>query len=590
MVEIIINENFHSDFVLDRAKKKSFSSEKLFRLKLGVEELNNEQRIDRLISWDIVKKNLDYHLPHQKEGALRLLRDHNATAILADEVGLGKTITAGLVIKEGIIRGFLRKVLVLVPPSLVNQWVFEMKSKFEIDFNVVESPEEWKKSDFLIASIDRVKNLDRGSSFFKHREAHKISWDLVVVDEAHKLKERGTLRWRFVDRLQKKRFLLLTATPFQNDLIELYNLLNILKRGHLGTLREFKKRFLLRGNKRHPLNAGELKQKLNEIMIRRKRKETGIEYKRRIPRIISVEMTKEEKVIYENIVYLLKEGLLDSRGRKIDAHLSLFSILPKITSSSRSAIESLKRIKQSPIYHSRTRNLAEGIIKDYELAKKDSKIEKLISIIEEIKKRGDEKAIIYTRHPATLMYIKEKLSHLNLRIVEFVGGLSREEKSSRINDFRDFADILISTDTGAEGLNFQFCRNLINYDLPWNPMAVEQRIGRIDRIGQKQDMFIYSLATKDTMEEYVVDLIINKMCCVGLVIGELPIILFNLGLDESIKGDSRSKIEERLMRAFIDSKGNLETFSRDVEEIAEMISRGIREYQEEKRINEEFLA
>ena len=170
-----------------------------------------------------------------------------------------------------------------------------------------------------------------------------------------------------------------------------------------------------------------------------------------------------------------------------------------------------------------------------------------------------------------------------------MGGLDREEKTRRINEFRlGGADILISTDTGAEGLNFQFCRNLINYDLPWNPMSVEQRIGRLDRIGQKREIFVYSLATKDTMEEYVVDLIINKMCCVGLVIGELPIILFNLGLDDEGQY-AKNKIEEKLMMSFIDSKNNLALFAKDVFKIAQMVEGGIKEYKEMEAANKKVL-
>jgi SNF2 family DNA or RNA helicase len=230
--------------------------------------------------------------------------------------------------------------------------------------------------------------------------------------------------------------------------LELYNLLHLLKKGHLGTIKEFRKKFLHKGNKRHPLNPLELKKKLDEVMIRRRRDETNIDYKARIPRIITIEQTPQEKMIY--------------------------------------------------------------------------------------------------------------------------------------------ADILISTDTGAEGLNFQFCRNLINYDLPWNPMSVEQRIGRLDRIGQKREMYIYSFATKGTMEENVVDLIINKMCCVGLVIGELPIILFNLGLDSEGKA-GKNKIEERLMNSFIDSKGNLDIFTQEVGEIAGMIKKGMKDYQESKESSSELL-
>jgi SNF2 family DNA or RNA helicase len=176
-----------------------------------------------------------------------------------------------------------------------------------------------------------------------------------------------------------------------------------------------------------------------------------------------------------------------------------------------------------------------------------------------------------------------------LKIVEFLGGLSREEKSERINEFKSGnADILISTDTGAEGLNFQFCRNLINYDLPWNPMSVEQRIGRLDRIGQQRDMYIYSLATKGTMEENVVDLIINKMCCVGLVIGELPIILFNLGLDGETNS-GRNRIEEKLMNSFLDSKGNLDLFCKSVKEIEKIIEDGMKDYEESKKATSKLL-
>ncbi len=589
---IIINESFLEEGVeFNKIEKTEFSSPELFELKKQAETLVRDDEIKELRSYDLIEKNLAYKLPYQKEGALRLLKDLNATALLADEVGLGKTITAGLVLKEGVHRGFIKKALILTPPSLVEQWVEELRDKFELEFKILEDVKDWDKNhNFVIASMDRVKSYDRANKRFKHFKAQEVSWDLVLVDEAHKLKEKNTVRWQFVDRLQKKRFLLLTATPFQNDLFELYNLLHLLKRGHLGTMKEFREKFLYRGNKRYPLNAEKLKEKLSELMVRRRRDETGIQYKKRIPKIVKIKLTRQEKTIYDNITELIKKRYFMADGNQINGLLAIYAILPKITSSSKSSIETLERIAQDLKYHDETRTLARGILQDYKSLEKDSKIEKLLEVIKEIRARSDdEKILIYTRHPTTLRYIVEKLSPQNLKIIEFMGGLDREEKSLRINAFKQGkADIMISTDTGAEGLNFQFCRNLINYDLPWNPMSVEQRIGRLDRIGQKRDMYIYSFATEDTMEEYVVDLIINKMCCVGLVIGELPIILFNLGVDgEGQHG--KNKIEEELITAFLNSKGNLKEFREKIKEISYVIEKGIEEYSDNKKATSKLL-
>ncbi len=591
MVDIIINSSFSDDdeLLFDKLDKQEFESEEVLNLKVEAEEISKETEINELLSYDIIKKNLEYHLPHQTEGALSILRDLNGSALLADEVGLGKTITTGIVLKECIMRGLVKKALILAPPSLVDQWVAELKEKFELDFTIIEDETNWDQANFVIASIDRVKIYNSEERKFKHSKAHEISWDILIVDEAHKLKARNTIRWKFVDRLQKKRFLLLTATPFQNDLLELYNLLHLLKRGHLGTIKEFRKKFLNRGNKRYPLNPKELRSRLQEVMVRRIRSQIGIEYKKRIPRVIAVEPTQKELNIYNAICDLLKTQYFAANGTQINGRLIVFAILPKITSSSRSAIESLTRIIDDDRYHGKTKEIARQILEEYKTLTVDSKMNKLIEIVEDIiKERPDSKTLIYTKHPTTLQYIAEKLRPYNLKVIEFMGGLDREEKTKRIKEFKESANIMISTETGCEGLNFQFCENLINYDLPWNPMSVEQRIGRLDRIGQKHDMNIYSLATKHTMEEYVVDLIINKMCCVGLVIGELPIILFNLGLDE--EGESgRSKIEERLMNCFIDSKNNLDMFSSEINKISNIIKKGIEDYEKEKDYTREAL-
>jgi SNF2 family DNA or RNA helicase len=272
MAEIIINQDFsNEDFsFLEKIEKKQFESQEFLELKFQAQELSSKQEINELLCNPILEKNLEYKLPHQPQGALKIIRDLNCTALLADEVGLGKTITTGIIIKECLARGFTKKILILTPPSLVNQWKEELEEKFEINFNILEKTSDWKKNDLVLASLDKVKIYNKNTKEFTHKNAHEIEWDLVIVDEAHKLKARNTIRWKFVDKLQKKRFLILTATPFQNDLLELYNLLHLLKRGHLGTMKEFRKKFLNRGNKRYPLNAIELRTKLEELMIRRK--------------------------------------------------------------------------------------------------------------------------------------------------------------------------------------------------------------------------------------------------------------------------------------------------------------------------------
>ena len=589
----MIKESFldEENKILEKISKKKFEKRNLFELRLKTKEAAKNSEITQLISYPLIKKRLEYNLPHQQEGALRILRDLNGRALLADEVGLGKTITAGMVLKECIVRGFVKRVLILTPPSLVNQWKEELTNKFELDFNEINTEKDWENTEFAIASIDRVKNFNVKTNKFKHETAHEIYWDLIIIDEAHKLKDKKTFRWKFVDKLQKKRLLLLTATPFQNNLIELYNLLALLRRGHLGTLSQFRRKFLYKGSERRPMNPEELKQKLGEVIVRRRRDEVkGIKYMKRIPKIHSVELTRFERIIYDNVTKLLTSNYYDFKGEEINTTLAMHSILPKITSSSKSSMEFLQTLIENPKYAEKTKEMAKEILKDFSNLENDTKVESLSLIVEKILSQDKKaKIIIYTKHPATLKYISGVLKPKKLKITEFQGGLTSQEKSKRIEDFTNKTQILISTETGSEGLNFQFCNNIINYDLPWNPMAVEQRIGRIDRIGQKKDMNIYSLATKNTMEEHVVNLIINKMCCIGLVMGELPIILFNMGLDSNGKSGS-TKFEEKLMKAYLYSDNNLNRFSTEIEKVEQEINKGILDYSHTKTNTKELFS
>ncbi|MBN1933839.1 MAG: DEAD/DEAH box helicase, partial [Anaerolineae bacterium] len=222
--------------MLRRSQRDSFE---VWKLRLRAEQARLSNGFDQLICLDDIF--IDQY-PYQLDAALKALRDMRGRALLADEVGLGKTIEAGIVMKELIERGLAQRILVLTPASLTVQWQEELETKFVEPFEVLErrrqiddppdGPLRW------ICSLDRAKRADWAEGLLARE------YDLLIVDEAHKLKNRGTQVYRFVNQIRKRYVLLLTATPVHNDLIELYNLITILQPGHLGTLREFRRRFV----------------------------------------------------------------------------------------------------------------------------------------------------------------------------------------------------------------------------------------------------------------------------------------------------------------------------------------------------------
>src|SRR5690625_1095792 len=235
-------------------------------------------------------------LPHQISTAQQAIEQMNGRAILADEVGLGTTIEAGLILKEYMIRGLVKKVLILVPASLVNQWVSELTEKFYIPAIAFRKNYAWDQCDVMVSSIDTAKRSP-------HREEIvAIDYDLVLIDEAHQLKNHKTINYSFVKSIKKKYCLLLTATPIQNNLLEIFNLVSILKPGHLGNYETFLKQY---GKDRKMIRQDAyLKQLIQKVMIRNTRKDTTLNQVERNIKTIWLDFSPEELAVYDTLAEL----------------------------------------------------------------------------------------------------------------------------------------------------------------------------------------------------------------------------------------------------------------------------------------------
>lgn len=511
--------------VIEALKAQNLDGIEPYRLHLKAAEHSLRRGFDQVISLDHLHDVERF--PYQLKACLRVLRDMKGRALLADEVGLGKTIEAGLILKEYIMRGLVHRALVLVPASLTIQWREELLSKFHLNFTIHNRREGWTGSPFVIASLDTAKMV---------RNRDQISrghFDLVIVDEAHRLRNHQTLAWKFVSQLSARYVLLLTATPVQNDLRELYNLVTLLKPGTLGTYRSFRRQFMVRGDKRLPKNTAELSSLLQKVMIRTRRSTTGLEFPKRRVATIQFRLNPEERELYDAVTEFVRNRVAGLRGADVRRggefrrgpdfqrwHFVALVLQKEIGSSTAAALKTLERARADYRYRPEWEEI-DRLVQLARAVKGGAKLEGL----KEMLRDHPSKVIIFTQFRTTLESLVGVLRGEGFRVSTFHGNLSAAEKESAIREFRDETQILVSTEAGGEGRNLQFCQTVINYDLPWNPMKVEQRIGRVHRLGQTQDITIYNFSTEDTVESYVLDILHRKINMFELVIGEMDMIL-----------------------------------------------------------------
>lgn len=454
-------------------------------------------------------------LPHQLEVAKNVVEKMNGKAILADEVGLGKTIEAGLVLKEYMIRGLVKKVLILVPASLVSQWAKELNEKFHIPAIEQKKSYVWEACDIVVSSIDTAKRSP-------HREiVYNQSYDLVIIDEAHKLKNNKTKNYEFVQNLKKKYCLLLTATPVQNRVEEIFNLVSLLKPGHLGNEAYFTEVF---SAKERSLDDHEhLRELINKVMIRNRRGDTGIDWPKRHVETVAIDFSETEQALYDSISELKSASDFTANS------FSIMTLQREACSSREAVYMTLKKMLDRP--EEEGQPLPEHVIKELmtliDQVTQNTKAKKVVELIQSI----NDKVIIFTEYRATQFCLQWYLQQAGITSVPFRGGFKRGKKDWMKELFKNRVQVLIATEAGGEGINLQFCNNIINYDLPWNPMKLEQRIGRIHRLGQERDVHIYNMATRNTIEEHILKLLYEKINLFEKVIGELDEILTRLEIN-----------------------------------------------------------
>lgn len=548
--------------------------------------------------------------PHQVDAALFAFRSPlSRGALLADEVGLGKTIEAGIILSQ-IWAERKRKILIIVPSSLRKQWNQELLEKFFLPSQILEAKSfnqylknvgalhgapavnPFNQNEIVITSYQFARN--------KAEQVKAVKWDLVVIDEAHRLrnvyKTSNKIARAIKEVLTDSPKLLLTATPLQNSLMELYGLVSFIDDYIFGDQKSFKSQFARLSNE---IDFDELKARLAPICKRTLRRQVleYIKYTNRIPITQEFTPSQDEQVLYELVSEYLRRdnlqalppsqrtlmilvlrkllasstfaiaGALDSMSNKLKAKLKDAKVKETFDEELANDFETLDEIKDEwEEGEEEGRLTAEDVAAiRREIADLEAFRDLAVSITENAKGKSliqalkagfakaeslgaSKKAIIFTESRRTQNYLVRVLSETEHqgKIVLFNGSNSDEQsrqiyqqwyerhqgsdrisgsrtadmRSALVDYFREEAHIMIATEAAAEGINLQFCSLVVNYDLPWNPQRIEQRIGRCHRYGQKHDVVVVNFLNRtNAADQRVFELLAEKFALFSGVFG-----------------------------------------------------------------------
>lgn len=507
-------------------------------------------------------------LPHQIEAVYHhVLQSPRIRFLIADDPGAGKTIMAGLVIKELQYRRMARRVLIVAPGHLKYQWQREMKERFSTSFSIVDrgriesswGENVWEERDLLITSIDFVKQDSVLATLQTTR------WDLVIVDEAHKMsaysyqgrsqvKVDKTKRYRVGETLSRysNHMLFLTATPHRGDDENFRLFLDLLRPGF------FAQTELLRES---------VAQKDNPVFIRRLKEDMKRFDGRRIfpdrhVQSVHFRLTDDERELYNAVTDYVRDYYDKVReNRSISFALMILQrrLASSINAIHRSLTRRKERLEELLLLPEKIRNdedylRAQNITEDdlSEMSEEDrliweqrlehlslaanigdveaeiEQLERLIGMANVVRREeteskliglrdkvlsqlGDRKLLIFTEFRDTVNYLVEKLQDWGYSVITIHGEMGMDARIAAEHEFKHNAQIMVATEAAGEGINLQFCSWMVNYDIPWNPNRLEQRMGRIHRYGQQYEVYIYNMITQDTREGAILDRIFGKL-------------------------------------------------------------------------------
>lgn len=516
-------------------------------------------------------------LPHQLHVLERALETRNVRYILADEVGLGKTIEAGMIIKELKARGLITRILVVCPTGLVSQWSVEMQEKFHEKFQVIlpsdfdtirrltDNDDVYGQFDRVISSMDSIKPIEKHAGWSDERVEKynqerveaiiNSGWDLIIIDEAHRVAGSSSDVARY-----KLGYLLSQASPY---------LLLLTATPHNGKTEPFLRLIRLLDEQAFPNYKSIVKEQVAPYLIRSEKREAidnngNLLFKKRYTHL--VELTWDERHSLQRQLYEMVSSYVSKtydkarRNRKKNMCLIFLMIIMQrmVTSSTAAVRQSLERRLHVLLEEeTRANTMSEADLDERDIENGDTDAMEAISLdrtaeIEELKmiistaKQAEfqhhdvkvdalfdtidvlqsedpaQKIILFTEFVGTQVYLKELLESRGCSVSVLNGSMDIEERNDALKEFKTTTSIFISTDAGGEGLNLQFANIIINYDLPWNPMKIEQRCGRADRIGQQRDVHIYNMIIGDTVESRVREVLEEK----------LSVIMKELGVDK----------------------------------------------------------